>query len=128
SAMGSVILCRSIITGAGDCIRDGAVRIEGGRIQHIWQGDRPSRVESGDKVIHLRDATLLPGMIDLHNHLNGNGKYSIGDDSVREPEAMWALVLASHARAELMHGVTTVRVPGAPFHVDVSVRKAIAGG
>jgi imidazolonepropionase-like amidohydrolase len=67
-------------------------------------------------------------LIDLHDHLLGDGKYSIGDDSVRAPEATWAIVTAYYARRALMRGITTVRVIGVPFNVDIALREAIAEG
>jgi imidazolonepropionase-like amidohydrolase len=41
---------------------------------------------------------------------------------------MYALVATSHCRRLLDEGVTTVRIPGAPGHIDFMVRRAIREG
>lgn len=60
-------------------ILDGFVRIEGGRITEIGAGEPPAPAgEAGVAYYDLRDARLLPGMIDLHIHgLGGWDTYDL---------------------------------------------------
>jgi imidazolonepropionase-like amidohydrolase len=108
-------------------LRDGAVRIRGDEIVAVDTAARLG-VEDGEQVLHFDDATLLPGLIDAHEHLSGHDRYAIGDPSVQEPDIMYALVATSHCRRLLDEGVTTVRIPGAPGHIDFMVRRAIREG
>jgi imidazolonepropionase-like amidohydrolase len=127
--MAYVILCGQLLFGTDEQRVDSAtLRVEGRSIVDVREGHSPSMRQEGDEVLDLRASTVMPGLIDLHDHLNGDGKYSIGDDSVRASEATWALVTAHYARRALMNGITTVRVPGVPLHVDIALRDAIAEG
>ena len=47
-------------------IRDGAVAIRGEEI--VASGSREDVDVDAERTIALRDATLLPGLIDLHTH------------------------------------------------------------
>jgi imidazolonepropionase-like amidohydrolase len=100
----------------------------------VVTGDRITSVETGQgnvpseaKVIDLGDATLLPGLIDVHTHLtsevSGGGYESLG---VSVPRA--ALTGAKNARLTLMAGFTTVRNVGAEGYADVALRDAINAG
>jgi imidazolonepropionase-like amidohydrolase len=127
--MGQLILCGLLLIGSDErLLKDAVVRVADGRITDIREGYGASMREDGDEVLDYRTATVMPGLIDMHDHLNGDGKYSIGDDSVRASEATWTLVTAHYARRALMNGITTVRVPGVPLHVDIALREAIAEG
>src|SRR5690606_16430076 len=60
-------------------ILDGFVRVEGGRITEIGAGDPPAPAGGASVAYYdLRDARLLPGMIDLHIHgLGGWDTYDL---------------------------------------------------
>ena len=127
--MAQVILGGLLLTGGDDPpLKDGTVRVVDGRIEAIGRDYPRSMHEDGDRVLDLRPAVLLPGLIDLHEHLNGDGKYSIGDDSIKPSEGTWAILAAHYARQSLRKGITTVRTVGMPHHVDIALRTLIAEG
>jgi imidazolonepropionase-like amidohydrolase len=76
----------------------------------------------------LGEATLLPGLIDVHSHLiwyfNAKGRFHTGDDGDTPVQSM--LAAAGNAYSTLMAGVTTVQSPGSPE--DKDLRDAIARG
>ena len=117
-----------VLTGLDEApIRDGAVRIQDGRISTVG-GRADIAPEDGDVVLEWEDLTLLPGLIDCHEHLSGHDRYAIGDPSVVEPDVMFALVATAHARRLVDEGITTARIPGAPGHIDLFLRRAIREG
>ena len=102
------------------------VRIEGDRIAEVGKA---VAIPAGARVVDLGDATLLPGLIDLHTHLTD--KYGIHWEDVltttTPPEA--ALWGAKNARDTLMAGFTTCREMGPTWpYVDVALRNAIDQG
>lgn len=48
-----------------------SVRVEGGRITHVLDGEPPAEL-SGERV-HLPGGAILPGLVDAHLHLRGLG-------------------------------------------------------
>ncbi len=117
----------------GRHLDDVAVVIAGGEVQSIVVG---GPVPRGDELIDLGDATLLPGLIDVHTHLLHEYDRARGDDldnSIREIVGMRgadrALLGARNARDMLEAGFTTVRDLGnAGVNNDVALRDAIAEG
>jgi imidazolonepropionase-like amidohydrolase len=101
------------------------VVVVGNHIEQVGTGNVPARPNA--RVLDLGDATLLPGLIDVHTHLTidaGSGGYeSLG---VSVPRA--ALTGAKNARITLLAGFTTVRNVGADGYSDVALRDAISGG
>lgn len=116
-----------ITIGSAGVIRDGEVRASDGRIAGVG-GRGQLETQADDLVLELGARTILPGLIDCHEHLSGHDRFAIGDSSVVEPDAMFALVGTFHARRLLSEGITTARVPGAPGHVDLHLRRAIELG
>jgi len=103
-----------------------AVVVEGGKItQVVASGD----VETvpGDTTIELPEATLLPGLIDMHTHLTFD-LGSLGYEGLGISTAREALHGARNARRTLEAGFTTVRNLGASDYADVALRDAIADG
>lgn len=127
--MGNWLLrATQVLTGSDQPpISDGAVRIRGSIIEEIGPAT-DLRSEPGEHVLEFPDGTLLPGLIDCHEHLNGHDRYAIGDASVDAPDTMLTLVGAYHTRRLLNSGVTTARVVGAQGQIDLMIRRAIREG
>ena len=117
-----------VITATDDPpLDDGAVLVQEGRIAAV--GPRGEFALSADThEYHFPDATLLPGLINCHEHLTGSGRFSAAATALEESDAMWAVVFAHYCRSNLEQGVTTVRVPGTRHAVDLVVRRAIQEG
>ncbi len=84
-------------------------------------------IPPGAAVIDLSDFTVLPGLIDMHDHLTGDHRFhgyrSLGISVPRE-----ALYGVLNARKTLDAGFTTVRNVGAGGYTDVALRDAINDG
>lgn len=87
--------------------------------------------------VDLKGSFLMPGLINAHVHLCGEGKpTSAGaagdliDRVVGNPVGRWYLrrMLRSHAQQQLASGVTTIRSVGDPGFADVAVRDGIRTG
>jgi imidazolonepropionase-like amidohydrolase len=107
-------------------MRGATVVVRSGKIAEV----RPGFAEvAGARVVDLRNATVLPGLIDMHVHLAG-----LPDRLQRrlqatnrdyEDEAFTALV---NARNTLLAGFTTVRDLGAEPRLITSLRDVLASG
>ena len=116
---------------------DMAVAVERGVIS--WMG--PSAVAqapAGAEVIDLAGAYLMPGLINMHVHLAGNGK---PQKKQRDNEALVKKIMSNgltkaiayhmvcgFAKDELYSGVTTIRTVGGLGDFDTRLRDDIAAG
>ena len=116
-----------LIDGDADrAVNDRTIRVSGNIIVAIEDGF--TAAADGDTVIDLRNATVMPGLIDTHVHLNG--QYSANSNLNRFVlnEADYALDAAKYARRTLEAGFTVVRNVGDSFNVTIALRNAIAAG
>lgn len=82
---------------------------------------------SEDIVVDLKDKTVLPGLIDMHVHIEGETSPTRYLDGFTQNDADVAFVSAEIANRTLMAGFTTVRDLGGSG-VNVALRDAIAKG
>lgn len=82
---------------------------------------------AGAEVIDLKDKTVLPGLIDLHVHLEGQSSPSSYIERFTLDPADVALRATTYCRKTLEAGFTTVRDMGGSG-VNVSLRDAINRG
>ncbi len=120
----TVLRAARMIDGTGAApIMPAMIRIEGERIVEVGTS---VRIPPGSRVVDLGDATLLPGLIDLHTHLTGDERVHWEDALVKSTPPRDALWGARNARITLQAGFTSVRDMGPSWpYVDVELRRAI---
>jgi imidazolonepropionase-like amidohydrolase len=120
----TVIRAARVLDGTGRTIPNASVVVRGSRIVSVGPN---AAVPAGARVYDLSGLTLLPGLIDAHDHLawhfNPQGRYHGGRDD-GETEFEGALAIAGNANATLRGGITTAQSLGSPE--DKALRAAIA--
>jgi imidazolonepropionase-like amidohydrolase len=102
------------------------VVVDGGRIQAIESGFRAPG--SGDEVVDLTQATVLPGLMDMHVHLTSEHSRTSEIDSIKKGEADRAYDSTVFAERTLMAGFTTVRNVGDQWNVSIALKRAVDSG
>lgn len=111
---------------AGTVVEHPAVFIEEGRIKSIADA-RTVRWGSDVRHIDLSGKTILPGLIDMHVHLDANPLYG-GYTGLQFTDSFWAIQGVANARAMLKAGFTTIRNVGSENYADVGYKQAIEEG
>jgi imidazolonepropionase-like amidohydrolase len=114
-----------VLDGKGGVTEDGVVTIQGSKIVSIAPA-----VKGTTYTYDFPAGTILPGMIDVHVHLNWifgpNGNYNNYPDTRAMTQAYQNDAVLENARATLMGGFTTVQSPG--WAQDKPLNAAIAAG
>jgi imidazolonepropionase-like amidohydrolase len=109
----------------GHITDNATVVVQGGKIVSLsppqW-GNPPANL----KTIDLPNATLVPGLIDVHTHLTFDPNFGYQELGISIPKE--ALIGAKNAKITLEAGFTTVRNVGASGYTDVALRDAINEG
>ncbi len=110
----------------GRMVQNPAIIIQDGVITQV--GSRSSlRVPSAAEVVELPGVTLLPGLIDMHTHLDGDPT-TWGPSAMMLTDSYWSVISVANARATLEAGFTTVRNVGSSNWNDVALKQAIEAG
>lgn len=83
--------------------------------------------EAGDQIIDLKNKTAMPGLIDMHVHLENETNPNAYLDRFTKNPGDLAYQALVHAKKNLMAGFTTVRDLGGT-HVVISLRNAVNKG
>jgi len=117
-----------LIDGRADTARIAVtVTVDGDRIVSIADGY--ATPAPGDTVIDLKNATLMPGLMDMHVHLSSqqSGAAGYAEGFYLNPSDM-ALRATTYASKTLLAGFTTVRDCGAGHKLNLALRDAVAKG
>jgi len=121
----TVIRAARVLDGTGRTVPNAIIVVRGSRI--VALGPNAS-IPSGARVYDLGALTVLPGIIDAHDHLawhfNPQGRYHAGNDGETEFEG--ALAIAGNANETLRSGITTAQSLGS--REDKALRASIASG
>ena len=122
-----VVHAGHLIDGVGAKPRDNvSILIHDDRITGVQDG---FVTPAGADVIDLSTATVLPGLIDMHDHITSayTGKNPIAE-RVTHSDIDTAFDSVGFARKTLEAGFTSVRDVGGETGVVVALKRAIAGG
>ena len=125
SAQNTYLHCGKLIdTESGKVLTEKTIVVSGNKIVSIKNGYvKPE--SSSASVIDLKSKTVLPGLIDMHVHIESetNPKSYLEDYTLNDADI--AFNAAKNAEITLMSGFTTVRDLGGSG-VNVSLKRAIA--
>jgi imidazolonepropionase-like amidohydrolase len=136
---------RTVVIHAGQLFDGKSDRLAGRQVIVI-QGERIAdvgaegsvKIPAGAEEIDLGNATVLPGLVDSHNHMFKVGNYPNSGSTAAVPADIrpgtpfsppYLAILASiNARLDLMSGFTTARDLSSGSTADVDLRNAINEG
>lgn len=116
---------RLLDVASGKYVDNPQVVVTDGRITAV--GRAGDAVPAGAEVVELPGATLLPGLIDMHVHLDSVAEIG-GYNGLQYSDAFWSVVQTRNAKVTLEAGFTTVRNVGSAQFDDVGLREAIDEG
>ena len=111
---------------AGKMVDRPAIVVVDGRIKAVLtQGD--AAIPQDATRIALPGETLLPGLIDMHVHLDADPRID-GYRVLDYTDSFWTAIGVANAKAMLEAGFTTVRNVGSANYADVGIKQAVEGG
>ncbi len=112
----------------GRWLQNVEILVQDGRIVKIEHGAPGLKMIATDtKIIDLTGMSLVPGLIDMHVHLDSDPSYG-GYTGLQFSDRFWSVLQVKHAGETLDAGFTTVRNVGADAFNDVGLRQAIDEG
>lgn len=126
TAQRTLIHCGKLIdTKDGKVINNVTIIVQGNAIVDVVNGF--TTVAANDKVIDLKNKTVMPGLMDMHVHLEQETKRgAVADKFIQNPSDV-AFQSTVYARTTLMAGFTMVRDLGGSG-VNLSLRNSINKG
>ena len=114
-------------TGA-EAVHRVSMQVDDGLIS--WIGEETARPQ---RHVHREDIngeglTLIPGMIDCHEHFTGDGGMENMDHLLGDTQEEFTLKAVGNCRRALMSGVTSARDVGARFGINILIARETAAG
>ena len=126
--MKTLIKAARLIDGTGTApLKDPILVIAGGKVEAVLSGAIPSEF-AGAEIHDYPGATILPGLIDTHVHLNLPGDGTLLEEAMRETEGVLMATSAFAVGKALSAGITTVRDVGAHGRSAIDLRRALQLG
>lgn len=125
-AQRTIIYCGQLIDPKNlQVLKESSIIIEGNKIADVVKGYLTPA--AGDKLIDLKSKTVMPGLIDMHVHLESETNPNRYMETFTFNPADYAFQSVVFAERTLMAGFTTVRDLGGSG-VNISLRNAINKG
>ena len=112
--------------GTGKLIDQPLIGVRDGRVVSLADR-RTTSLPADAKLVDLGNRTLLPGLIDMHVHLDSLAEVG-GYNSLQYTDSFWSMVAVKNARDMLNAGFTTVRNVGSDERNDIGLKQAIDAG
>jgi imidazolonepropionase-like amidohydrolase len=120
-----VIADRLLDVRTGRMIERPQVLVRNGHVVEV--GRAGATLPANARRIDLPGMTLVPGLIDMHTHLDADPTYG-GYTGLQFNDRFWSMLSVVHAQRTLMSGFTTIRNVGSDAWNDVGLRQAIEEG
>ncbi|WOJ96587.1 amidohydrolase family protein [Congregibacter brevis] len=109
-------------------LKEQTVVVVDGRIREVVDGYQSASEYDADSVIDLKDSFVMPGLMDMHVHLQGELSPDNDSRSLRWSGELVQMYGYHNAMTTLMAGFTTVRDAGSMNQQTYAVRDAINKG
>lgn len=106
----SVIEAGELITGRGQVLHHTRILVKDGQIAGVG----PNLTVPGAVIYDLSSQTVMPGLIDVHEHLVRHFGPNGNDHDPNETSMQWTLGVVNNLWVTLMAGFTTVQSVGEP--------------
>ena len=95
-----------------------------------WIGEEPARPKRPwhQEDINGQGLTLIPGLIDCHEHFTGDGGMDSMDRLLNDTAEEFTLKAVGNCRRALMSGVTSARDVGARYAININIARQAAAG
>ena len=114
-----IVKAKNIIAGRKlQVLQNAAVEVKDGKIEEIYESETQIPEELKDKVTDLGDVTLMPGMIDCHNHLALDTRLENHLIKMNDCECEQTIRALKTMKDDLEAGVTTSRCMGDRYYID----------
>ena len=114
-------------TGAHPAPRVNVV-VTNGIISEIGEGTVGPRRHAHQEEINGEGVTLIPGMIDCHEHFTGDGGVDGMERLLGDTHETFTMTAVRNCRRALMSGVTSARDVGSRFGINIRIAQETAAG
>ncbi|MBO0931775.1 metal-dependent hydrolase family protein [Fibrella aquatilis] len=122
----TLLHCGNLFAGTGNDLQPQmTVVVEGNKITAVQKGY--TSPAGTDRVIDLKNKTVLPGLIDMHVHLETETRRGGGIDQFTQNIPDVTFKSAKYAKTTLLAGFTTVRDLGGSG-INIALRNAVNRG
>ncbi len=127
NAQSTYLHCGKLInTKTGKVVTEQTIIVKDSKIIDVKSGYITPSLNT-DKVIDLKNKTVMPGLIDMHVHIEHSYNANSYADKYTKNEADIAFISTVYAKRTLQAGFTTVRDLGG-VGVNIALRNAINAG
>jgi imidazolonepropionase-like amidohydrolase len=138
--MALVLQNGNLIDGTGKVVKDAVVVIEGNTIAAVGKAGEVKVPKGDNLVVDASGKTIMPGMMDLHDHIWGDETEFVGAggaphdrfgeevDFIEDRDAYLAIFMAENAKKALGAGFTTIRDTGSPRDMTIDIARAARDG